>query len=64
MEEIIWTDRVRNEEVLRKGKEENNILHKIKRRKVNWIGYMLRRNCLIRYVIEGKIYGWIEVTGR
>jgi hypothetical protein len=27
MENISWTDRVRNEEVLRKVKEERNIIH-------------------------------------
>jgi hypothetical protein len=32
-EEINWTDRVRNEEVLYRVKEEGNILHAIKRRK-------------------------------
>jgi hypothetical protein len=35
MEKISWTDRVRNEEVLHRVKEERNILHKIKRRKAN-----------------------------
>jgi len=30
----------------------------------NWIGHILRRNCLLQRVIEGKIKGWIEVTGR
>ena len=25
---------------------------------------MLRRNCLLKYIIEGKIAGRIEVTGR
>jgi hypothetical protein len=24
----------------------------------------LRRNCLLRQVIEGKLKGWMEVTGR
>jgi hypothetical protein len=33
MEKISWTDRVRNEEVLHRIKEERNILHTIKRRK-------------------------------
>jgi hypothetical protein len=32
MEKIIWTDRVRNEEVLRKSQEERNILYRISRR--------------------------------
>jgi hypothetical protein len=29
-----------------------------------WIGHILLRNCLLQRVIEGKIKGWIEVTGR
>jgi hypothetical protein len=48
MEKISWTDRVRNEEVLHRVKEERNILHTIKRRKANWIGHSLRRNCLLK----------------
>ena len=32
--------------------------------KANWIGHMLRRNCLLQRVTEGKIQGGIEVTGR
>ena len=56
MEKIIWTDRVRNE-VLHRVKEERNILHVIKRRKANWIGYILRTNCILKRVIEGKIKG-------
>jgi hypothetical protein len=41
-----------------------NILHEISKRKANWIGHILRRNCLLQQVIEGKIKGGIEVTGR
>jgi len=32
--------------------------------KANWTGHILRRNCLLQWVIEGKIKGRIEVTGR
>ena len=64
MERISWTDRVRNEEVLLRVKEQRNILHEISKRKANWIGHILRRNCLLQRVIEGKIKGGIEVTGR
>jgi hypothetical protein len=64
MEKIGWTEHVRNEEVLRRVKEQRNILHEISKRKANWIGHILRRNCLLRQVIEGKINGRIEVTGR
>jgi hypothetical protein len=35
-----------------------------KKRKANWIGHILVRNCLPQQVIEGKIKGWVEVTGR
>jgi hypothetical protein len=64
MEKISWTNRVRNEKVLHRVKEERNILHKIKRRKANWIGYILRRNCLLKHVTEGKLEGRIEMTRR
>jgi replicative superfamily II helicase len=63
MEKISWTDRVRNEEVLRRVKEKRNILHTKKQWKANWIGHMLLRNCLIKHVIERKIAERIEVTG-
>jgi len=59
MEKISWTDRVRNEEVLLRVKEQRNILHEIRKRKANWIGHILRRNCLLEHFIEGKIKGQI-----
>jgi hypothetical protein len=55
---------VGNEEVLLRSKEQRNILHEISKRKANWIGHILHRNCLLQQVIEGKIKGGIEVTGR
>jgi len=58
------TDHVRNEEVLLRVKEQRNILHEIRKRKANWDGHILRRNCLLQRVTEGKIQGGIEVTGR
>jgi len=64
MEKISWTDYVRNEEVLLRVKKQRNILHEIRKRKANWIGHILRRNCLLQRVIEEKIKGGIEVTGR
>jgi hypothetical protein len=64
MEKISWIDHVRNEEVLLRVKEQRNILHEISKRKANWIGQILCRNCLLQRVIEGKIKGGIEVTGR
>jgi hypothetical protein len=62
MEKIIWTECVKNAEVLQRVKEETNVLNK--RRKANWIGHILRRNCPLKHAIEGKIERKIEVTER
>jgi hypothetical protein len=64
MEKISWTDHVRNEDVLLRVQEQRNVLHEISKRKANWIGHILRRNCLLQRVIEGKIQRGIEVTRR
>jgi hypothetical protein len=40
------------------------MLRTIIRRKANWIGHVCHRNCLLKHVIEGKIEGRIEGTGR
>jgi hypothetical protein len=55
---------VRNEEVLLRVKEHRNVLYEIIKQKANWIGHILRRNCLLEQVIEVKIEGEIEVQGR
>ena len=57
MEKISWTDHVRNEEVLLRVNEQRNILYEIRKRKANRIGHILRRNCLLKQVIEEKIKG-------
>jgi len=46
--------RVRNE-ILKRVEEEMNILHTMKRRKDNRIDHFLRKNCLLKHVVEGKI---------
>ena len=48
MEKISWTDHVRNEEMLLRVNEQRNILLEIRKRKANWIGHILRRNCLLK----------------
>ena len=55
---------MRNEEVLLRVNEQRNILHEIRKRKANWIGHILRRNCLVKQFIEGKIKKQIGVTRR
>jgi hypothetical protein len=42
MEKFSWTDHVRNEDVLLRVKEQRIILHKILKRKANWIDHILR----------------------
>ena len=64
MEKIVLTDHVRNEEILHRVNERMNILHTVKRRQANWIGHTLRRNCLLKHIIEGNIRGGISVTRR
>jgi hypothetical protein len=63
MEMIRRADHVRNEES-RGDKEERNVQQTIKRRKDNWNGHFLRRNCLLKHAIEGKTEGWLKVTKR
>jgi hypothetical protein len=43
-----------NGEVLRKVKEERNILHTT-RREANWTGHIFYRNCLLTRVVKGEI---------
>jgi biotin synthase-related radical SAM superfamily protein len=57
MEKIIWTDHVKNEEVLFRVNWPRNILHETRKRKANWIGHILRRICILKQVIEGEIKG-------
>ena len=47
--------------LLHRVKKEYTIQNK--RRKCNWIGQILPRNCFLLHVIEGKIEGSIEVGG-
>ena len=61
LEKIGLTDRVRNEEVLHRVKEERNILHEIRKRKVNWIGHIWSGKCFLKQVIDGTIQRRIEI---
>ena len=64
MEKTSLTDNVRNEEALLRVNEQRSILHEIRKRKANWVGHILRRNSLLKEVIEGKIKEETEVTRR
>ena len=47
IEKVSWTTRVKNE-VKHSVNEERSIIHTTKPRKANWIGHILRRNCLMK----------------
>ena len=49
---------------LQRVKEEIHLLHLIKRMKAEWNGHILRRNCILKHVNEGKKEGSVEVTER
>ena len=55
MDQISWIDCMRSEEVLHRAKEERNILHALKRRKDNCISQILRRDFLLKHIIERKL---------
>ena len=57
MERIIWTDCMKNEEVLHSAKKDRNILRTIKRRTATWIFRIFRRNYFLKLRTEGKIEG-------
>ena len=56
MEKIKWPANVTNEHVLEHIREKRTLL----RRKANWIGHFLPRNCLLHGAIEGLM---TEVKG-
>ena len=47
MEKIKWSEKVTNEQVLEHIGEKRALINNILRRKANWIGHILRRNCLL-----------------
>jgi len=55
---------VKKEVVLLRVNEQRTILNETRKRKANWIGHILHRNCLLKQVIEGKIKGEMDVTRR
>ena len=54
MEKISWTDRVKSKELLHRGEDERNTLQRTKRREDNWVGHILRRNCLLNMPLKER----------
>ncbi|KAJ4440039.1 hypothetical protein ANN_08170 [Periplaneta americana] len=63
MERVKWRDRIRNEAVLERVDEERMMLKLIRKRKRNWLGHWLRRNCLLKDALERMVNGR-RVRGR
>jgi hypothetical protein len=57
MMKVKWTERITNEEVLRRVGEERNIMNTLKRRIGRLIGHILRHMGQIKTVLEGEISG-------
>jgi hypothetical protein len=55
MLKIKWTERITNEEVLRRVGEKRNIMNTVRRRRGRYIGYILRHSSLLKTVLEGEI---------
>ena len=53
METICCTNRVRNEEVIKRVRQKKIVLQTVNRRKATLTDYILRRNCLLKHVSEG-----------
>ena len=55
MEKIKWTDKISNEEVLRRVGEERSFVATVTKCKKSWMGHVLRHDCLLKSVIEGRM---------
>ena len=54
---IVWTDHVTNETVLNNIGEKRSIITVILKRKAQWIGHVIRHDCLLHTILEGAVAG-------
>ena len=64
MGKINWSEKVTNEQVLGRTGEERTLLNNNLCREANWIGHILRRNCLLHGATEGQMMEVKGVGGR
>jgi len=57
MLKIKWTDRITNDEVFQRAKEERLLLRILKNRRHSWIGDISRHNEFVVNILEGAISG-------
>jgi hypothetical protein len=52
-----WTDRITNDEVFQKAKEERLLIKSLQNRRHPWIGHTVRHNTFVVNILEGAIFG-------
>ena len=57
MSNVLWRDRITNEEVLRRLGTKRQLLEKIKKRKCRYYGHIKRKNNILTMAMEGKVKG-------
>ena len=57
MLKIKWTDRITNDEIFQRAKEERLLLRILQNRRHSWIGQTVRHNEFVVNVLEGAIAG-------
>ena len=63
MEHVKWTYKIKNAVVLKRIGEGRIMVELIRKRRRNWLGHWLRRNCLLKDALEGMVNGK-KVRGR
>ena len=58
---IKWTDRITNDEVFERAKEERLLLKILKDRRHSWVGHTIRHNEFVVNILEGAISGKKDV---
>ena len=57
MENLLWSDKIRNEEVHRKVGEVRKLVNLIRCRKRNWIEHIVTGEGILKDVLEGRMEG-------
>ena len=52
MKRVKWTVKIKNAVVLETVEEGRTVLELIRKRRRNWLGHWLRRNCLLKDALE------------
>ena len=61
MLKIKWTDRITNDDVFQRAKEERLFLKILKNRRHSWMGHTIRHNEFVVNILEGAISGKKDV---